>query len=85
MGIISKIIERIEKKYIKHLAQDLAQGKLSNNNVFVFVSYCYNLYINNIYSFNILMLMNYYKSVLFYYYSYYHLVQCLTQEGLHTW
>lgn len=53
LGIIPKIIGRIEKKYMKHLAQDLAHGKLSNNNVFVFIYYCDCLYISNIYFFNI--------------------------------
>lgn len=49
MGIVPKIIGRTEKKYMKHLAQYLAHGKLSNNNVLVFIYYCDCLYINNIF------------------------------------
>lgn len=40
MGIIPKVIGKTEKQHIKLLAQCLTHSKLSNNNVFVFISYC---------------------------------------------
>lgn len=40
MGIIPKVIGKVEKQHIKHVAQCLTHSKLSNNHVFVFIEYC---------------------------------------------